>query len=249
MPHASAIPLRLQRVFQAALVCLIPIVLVLGAVRVLVMDQYLAFEYAKASFPLDPFGFSPAQRLAYASANFRFVRQAQPLSALAEQQLDGHPAYNTRELEHMQDVQRVYQASASTWPLALILALLLSFSLGWRAETRPALATATKLGGLISAGLVGAIGLLALIAWQVWFVAFHQVFFAAGTWSFDYSDTLIRLFPERFWLDAALTITGLSFAGGLVVAALGIWFLQRTAHASTPLRLMLPPTASNSIGD
>ena len=42
------------------------------------------------------------------------------------------------------------------------------------------------------------IGLLAVVAWQAWFVAFHEVFFAPGSWTFNYTDTLIRLFPEKF---------------------------------------------------
>jgi hypothetical protein len=38
---------------------------------------------------------------------------------------------------------------------------------------------------------------------------------------FNYSDTLIRLFPEKFWFDAALTISGLSLLGGLLLALTG----------------------------
>jgi integral membrane protein (TIGR01906 family) len=237
------------RLIQILLVIALPLMLVLGAVRVLVTDQYLAFEYAKADFPVDAFGLSADQRLAYATANFRFVRDAQPLTALATQQVDGRPAYNPRELDHMQDVQNVYQASAWVGRVALLTVLVLALNLGWRAETRPALARAARLGGLVSAGLVGAIGLLALVAWQFWFVAFHQVFFAAGTWSFDYSDTLIRLFPERFWLDAALTITGLSFAGGLAVAAVSFWYLRRTPRPWVPQTAGRPATVTKLSGD
>lgn len=211
------------RLLQALIIGALPLILVLGAVQILTTNQYLAFEYGKATFPPDPFGLTRPQRLGYAAANFRFVREAQPIAALAEQQLDGAPAYNPRELKHMQDVQAVYQASAWVWQLALVMTLMLGFTLGWRAENRPALAAALKWGGLLSAGLMGALGLLALVAWQMWFVAFHQVFFAAGTWTFEYSDTLIRLFPNRFWLDAALTIAGLTTGAGLVVSSVGGW--------------------------
>lgn len=217
------------RLLQFLIIGMLPLILVLGAVQLLVTDQYLAFEYGKRTFPPDPYGLSQAQRLEYASANFRFVRDAQPLTALAGQQLAGQPAYNERELGHMLDVQNVYQASAWIWQIALILTLLLAFTLGWRAETRPALAAALRVGGLVSAALIGTLGLLALVAWQVWFVAFHQVFFAAGTWTFEYSDTLIRLFPNRFWLDAALTLAGLATGAGLLVSS-GAWWLGRPAR-------------------
>jgi integral membrane protein (TIGR01906 family) len=229
----------LVRLFQTLMIVALPLILVLGAVQLLVTDGYLAFEYGKADFPPDVFGLSQPRRLDYAAANFRYVREAQPLSALAEQVLDGQPAYNTRELGHMRDVQRVYQASAWAWQSALILVTMLAFTLGWRAENRPALASALKWGGLASAGLMGAMGLLALVAWQVWFLAFHQVFFAAGTWTFAYSDILIRLFPNRFWFDAALTITGLTTGAGLLVSGIGAW-LVRPARFSAPAAVASP---------
>jgi hypothetical protein len=97
---------------QTLITGMLPLVLVLGAVQLLVTDQYLAFEYGKGTFPPDLYGLSQAQRLDYASANFRFVREAQPLATLAGQQLEGRPAYNAREVGHMQDVQTVFQALA-----------------------------------------------------------------------------------------------------------------------------------------
>jgi uncharacterized membrane protein len=57
------------------------------------------------------------------------------------------------------------------------------------------------------------------------FVTFHQVFFTPGSWTFNISDTLIGLFPERFWYDAAMTISGMSLIGGLGTASIG-WYLE-----------------------
>lgn len=214
-------PTAFVRLLKVLIALLLPLVIVSGSVRLLVTDRYLAFEYGKASFPPDRYGFDQAQRLAFASANFRFVRDVQSLEVLSEPRLGGVPLYNARELEHMQDVQNVYQAVWWIWQMALILALLLAFALAWRRETRPALYAALRWGGTLTAGLVGLIGGLAAIAWQVWFVAFHRVFFAPGTWTFEYSDALIRLFPDRFWYDAALTIAAISVAAGLLVALIG----------------------------
>jgi uncharacterized membrane protein len=54
----------------------------------------------------------------------------------------------------------------------------------------------------------------------VLFVGFHQVFFDAGTWTFAYSDTLIRLFPERFWQVAFGAVAlGTGAMAGLLWAA------------------------------
>ena len=244
MPHSIPMPTTIVRILQTLVILLLPLVLVMGAVQLLVTDQYLAFEYGKADFLLDPFGFSQAQRLTYASNNFEYVREDQPLVALADQQLDGSPLYNTRELKHMQDVQTVYQAAGWVWQIALNVILLAGFALAWRSETRPALAAAIRWGGLLTAGLVALLGLSAVLAWQLWFIAFHQVFFAAGTWTFNQWDTLIRLFPEKFWFDAALTISSLSLLGGELFALLGWrWQTRRPVIAVSP-RLLASPQPS-----
>jgi len=65
--------------------------------------------------------------------------------------------------------------------------------------------------------LIGAILLFVLLSFGILFVAFHNVFFQPGTWTFNFSDTLIRLFPERFWRDVFMIVGGLSFAGGLLL--------------------------------
>ncbi len=213
------------RFLQSLIIMLLPVLLVIGSVRLLNTDEYLAFEYGKASFPEDPFGFDRSQRAAYAGVNFRYVRENQPIDALAKLRLGDQLIYNPRELKHMQDVQKTYQMTTRIWHFALGITLLAGLALAREVETRQSLLAALQAGGLLAAGLITAIGVLALIAWRAWFVGFHQVFFAPGTWSFSTSDTLIRLFPEKFWFDAALTISGISLAGGLLLALAG-WRLK-----------------------
>jgi uncharacterized membrane protein len=65
------------------------------------------------------------------------------------------------------------------------------------------------------------IALLVFVAWQTWFEFFHRLFFLPGSWLFSYQDTLIRLFPMQFWFDTTLTISFLSFTGGLLLALIG----------------------------
>jgi integral membrane protein (TIGR01906 family) len=235
-------PTQVARLLKIVVDLLLPILLVVGSVRLLVTDQYLALEYNKADFPSDPFGFDNAQRLAFAAANFRYVREAQPIETLANQRLGDSPLYNNRELKHMQDVQNAYQAIWRLWQIAVAVFALAALALGWRADTRPALIDAFKWGGLLTGGLIATVGLLAVVAWRVWFVAFHQIFFAPGTWMFNYSDTLIRLFPEKFWFDAAMTISGLTLIGGLLFAWVG-WRLRVKTQAA-PLSATLSASQS-----
>jgi len=232
LPHDVRMPAVLARFLQIVIAVLLPVLLVIGSIRLIATDAYLSFEYGKADFPADPLGFDTAQRLNYASASLRYVREGLGLNALADQRFGGAPLYNERELKHIQDVQGVYQAMLFASMIVLNVVLLAAFALGWRRETRPALAIGLKRGGLLTAGLVAALGVLAVVVWRVWFVAFHQVFFAPGTWVFNTTDILIRLFPERFWFDAALTLAILSFVSGLLTAWIG-WRLQRRFQAAS----------------
>ena len=48
----------------------------------------------------------------------------------------------------------------------------------------------------------------------------YSFFFQPGTWMFNYSDTLIRLFPERFWQDIFIYV---GLFSGLVGLFLGFF--------------------------
>jgi integral membrane protein (TIGR01906 family) len=81
-------------------------------------------------------------------------------------------------------------------------------------------------GALLTLGIVAAIIIVALVNWDFFFTGFHSLFFEGGTWYFLYSDTLIRLFPEQFWFDAALAVGAITVAGALT-ALLAAWLAGR----------------------
>lgn len=129
----------------------------------------------------------------------------------------------------MADVRAVFQSVFRVGQMSLIVFLLLSFIL-WRSGERASLTSAVKSGGILTSGMILSIALLAIFSWQFWFNNFHLIFFKPGSWLFSYSDTLIRLFPVEFWFDATLTISVLSFVGGIILALFG-WRLEKTATA------------------
>jgi uncharacterized membrane protein len=53
---------------------------------------------------------------------------------------------------------------------------------------------------------------------DVFFTWFHGLFFEGDSWLFLFSDTLIRLFPIRFWEDAFLLAAVIALGGGLALA-------------------------------
>ena len=62
--------------------------------------------------------------------------------------------------------------------------------------------------------LLALAGFASISFWQ-FFSWFHSLFFNGDSWLFEYSDTLIRLFPIRFWQDAIIFIVGASILLGL----------------------------------
>jgi len=214
-------PIQLTQFLKLLTSLLVTVFIVGGAVQLLATDPYLAFEYGKASFPPDTFGYTQQQRFILASTNIHYVRDHLPGDELSKQFLNGLPVYNPREVSHMADVHAVFQSVLRIWQAALILLIVLSFIL-WKKGERKALASAIQSGGVVTFGLVLSIALLALVSWQIWFNLFHRFFFEEGSWLFDYSDTLIRLFPLKFWSDATFAITAFGLAGGLLMTLIGL---------------------------
>lgn len=223
------------KLLRILLISLIPVILILGSARLLATDSYLAFEYGKASFPPDQYGFTPQQRFILASTNIHFVRAHLPNDELSKQTLNGVAVYNEREVAHMADVQAVFQIILRIWQTAFILFLLLGIIFIQNGKW-DAFASAIQWGGIVTAGIIFAIALLAIFAWQTWFDLFHRFLFVPGSWLFSYTDTLIRLFPIQFWFDATLTISVLAFVGGVLLALIG-WY-GKTLMLRQPMDFM-----------
>ena len=74
-------------------------------------------------------------------------------------------------------------------------------------------------GLTLTVGLIVVIGMVINpdVFWS-FFAGFHSLFFEGDSWLFLYSDTLIRLFPIRFWQDAFLLAAVIALSGGVALA-------------------------------
>jgi integral membrane protein (TIGR01906 family) len=197
---------------------LVPIALVLSAMRLIMTPAFLRLEYNLPYFPVDRYGFTTQDRLYWSRFALDYLTNSADISYLADLQFEnGQPIYNQRELEHMVDVKKAMRAALGVWYAALLLLIgigLLAWRGGWWQEYR----AGVRRGGWLSVILIGTIIVLVLLSFGIVFVAFHNIFFDPGTWVFNYSDTLIRLFPERFWYDIFLYVGLLSVSAGLALA-------------------------------
>jgi len=225
---------KIQNLLSWVTVLLVVVALVLAAVRLLLFPWYPALEYRIPGFPDDPFGFTLQQRLEYSRLAVEYLTNPAEISFLGDLRFpEGEQAplrscqppddctrlFNDRELQHMLDVKNTVRGALWVWNGALLCLLLLGFWAlrgGWMGAFQLGL----ERGGWATLIVVGAITLFVVLAFNVIFVTFHQVFFQAGTWSFPYSDTLIRLFPERFWQDVFLAVVIISGVLGLGMALL-----------------------------
>jgi integral membrane protein (TIGR01906 family) len=214
----------LPRLLTWATALAVPIVLVFVGLRAVTAPWFVRWEYGKAGFPADPYGLSNEERISLATVCVDYLARSRDLSVLEELRLpDGAPAFNERELQHMDDVQTVFDGitvAGSVAALVVVGSLVaLSTSKGWR----PHVPVALRRGSLITIGLLVAVGVYMALSWDQFFTNFHRVFFEGDSWLFRYSDTLIRLFPMRFWIDVAATLVGTVIIGALLTGAAGWW--------------------------
>lgn len=215
----------LTGIASAYLTIIFPVLLVLLAARLVMTPLFLQIEYQRAGFPVDVYGFTTADRLRFAPFAVNYLLNGEEIAYLADMEFDeGGALFNARELHHMRDVKQVTQIAFAFGFINAIVAVFVAYFLC----KRDALRRTLQRGAILTLGLIVAIVIGAVVAWDVFFTAFHNLFFTSGTWVFAYSDTLIRLFPEQFWFDAAIVI------GGIVVGSAGItlvltWLAGRSA--------------------
>lgn len=214
---------------KGLVILLLPFFLIMTSIRILLIPYlYVEYEYHTPNFPPDVYGFTLQDRLQWSKVSFDYLLNDQPLSWLANQKLpDGSPLYVDRELSHMLDVKNLIQLMFTVWWIFLTAILGIGLLL-WRAGRIKDYWQALSSGGWLTIGLIAAVLILVVISFNSLFTDFHRLFFSGDSWLFLFSDTLIRLFPMKFWQDAFLWMGGFT----LVFAFLFGYFGRRAAHRS-----------------
>ena len=216
------------RLIQLLVVLSIPVFLLAADLRIVTGHWFVRWEYGKADFPPDPFGLSAAERTRLAEVCVDYLATNANLSLLGDLRLpEGEPAFNARELKHMADVQVVYTGLTVAGIVAALVLVGGTALLRASSRARRRAPIALLRGGLLTLGLLGAVGAYMALSWREFFTTFHRIFFEGESWVFPYSDTLIRLFPMRFWIDVALVVVVLLVFGALVVGAVGWLWMRR----------------------
>jgi integral membrane protein (TIGR01906 family) len=221
-------------ILSSLVALLVPIALIGLGLRVLLTPVFLQIEYNMPYFPPDEYGFTKEDRLKWAPYALDYLVNNEDISYLGDLKFeDGTQLYNERELSHMDDVKRVTQGALRVWYGSLALLALLGVW-AWFGEWWQAYRLGVMRGGWLMIGLAVTVGLIVVVGIAVnpdifwsFFSGFHSLFFEGDSWLFLYSDTLIRLFPIRFWQDAFLMAAVIALGGGV---ALGIGLRSANLH-------------------
>jgi integral membrane protein (TIGR01906 family) len=208
---------ELQKVLSWFVTILLPVALTFIGFRFVLTHTFLKLEYHMPGFPPDNYGFSLQDRIHWSQIAWDYLLKNADISYLGDLKFaDGSPLYNIRELSHMQDAKNVVQPSLLLGYSVCFILLLLAIWARWGGWW-PKYVQGIWRGGWLTVGIMAVIGIFALISFWQFFTFVHELFFTGDSWLFLYSDTLIRLFPMRFWQDAFLFPGIVDVLGGLAL--------------------------------
>lgn len=214
--NAKPVP---PRIWQVLLAIFYPVILLVLAVRAVTSPLFLWVEYNRPGFPGDGYGFSTDDRMTYGSYTVDYLSNwAGPryLGDLVNR--SGGDLFKDGEVSHMADVKLVILSAFGAGLLLIVLSLVGIAYL--RRRSTGGVRRGLFAGSIVGLVIILGLGALAVLGWQQFFTEFHRIFFASGTWTFALEDTLIRLFPGQFWIDAGIVIAGLVFLASLVTLIL-----------------------------
>ena len=221
-----------------ALVVLIAVVvpptLIANAMRVLATDTFVRWELRRDGFPSDRYGLTEEQREELALLGLRSIEAGSPGIILLERATlpDGSPAFDERELSHMEDVRRLF-VPIQRGSLAVVLALAVLALVLARTRLRTAVPRGLLAGALATLAIALLLVPVILLGFDGFFTRFHEMFFEGDSWRFSNTDTLIRIYPERFWEDVSQLAAVLTVLQALVLAPLAWWWLRSARRRAT----------------
>jgi integral membrane protein (TIGR01906 family) len=211
----------------------VPAMLVVNGFRVLATDTFVRWELSRDGFPADRYGLDTDQRTTLALVGLRSIEPGSEGIVLLERATlpDGSPAFGERELTHMQDVRTLFVAALRAQLIAAIVIAMLAFGLA-RTRLRTAVPSGLLAGSLATLGIAVLAVPVILLGFDGFFTGFHGVFFEGDSWRFSSSDTLIRIYPEQFWVDVSRLTAAFTVGQAILLAALSWWWLRAARRRS-----------------
>jgi integral membrane protein (TIGR01906 family) len=224
----------LPRVLQVLLAVFYPVVLLVLAVRAVTSPPFLWVEYHRPGFPGDGYGFNADDRMTYGSYAVDYLSNWSGPRYLGELvNRSGDKLFKDGEVSHMADVKLVILSAFGAGALLALISIAAVIYL--RRRTQGGVRRGLFAGSIVTLVIILGLGTLAALGWQQFFTEFHRIFFANGSWTFALEDTLIRLFPGQFWIDAGIVIAALVLVTAVVTLVL-TWPTRRRRGLPKPVK-------------
>jgi integral membrane protein (TIGR01906 family) len=222
----------LKLLLGAAIAVAVPFVLTVNGLRAVTNERYVEAFYHHGGIPDDRYGMSEADRIRLALVGLRSIEpSSQGVDLLRQATLaDGRPAFNARELRHMQDVRTLLGRAYVVQLVVVIAIAALALLLGLRRSTRTVVPVALAYGAVLTVGLAAAVAVVSLVSYDSFETWFHAPLFAGDSWRFEETDTLRRLYPDRFWLDTAIVLGAFAVVQSLIVFVVARWWARRAGE-------------------
>jgi integral membrane protein (TIGR01906 family) len=197
--EARSVPERLAAIATAIAVSIVVIAI---AILPFLTPAWISFEQGRTNAAALA-GFSEADLAIATNAILHDLVLGPPEFAV---EVGGTPVLEERERSHMRDVRGVFGGFYLLAAIAAVgLVVLVAGARRMGHPERAWSAISTGMRGLI-VGIVVA-GVVAAVAFDQLFSIFHQLFFPAGSFTFDpRTDRLVQLFPFEFWSETTIVL-------------------------------------------
>lgn len=217
----------------------LPVALLTGNVRWLANNQsfyeqgYAKYgSYQATGLPKSELDRATGEMIAYFNSN-------QDLPGIQVRAGDRNfPLFDQRDSVHLRDVRDLLQFTFRVQEVSLAYVVLFSVAFLFRGIPRrpAALAGVWMWGGVFSATLLLAIGMMLMFNFDQLFLQFHLLSFSNDFWVLDPSKSyLIRMVPAGFFFDMATWTAGLTLVESVVLATAAGIVIARQNRSSARL--------------
>ncbi len=193
-----------MRILSYFLILFSPIWIIGISSRIVFNEWFIDFEYSKKDFPKDRWNMDNAYRKELAKLGLKAVLSEEGLKEFSEKKFpSGRKAFRKKEVKHMEDVNRFLKIF---FPVSYVSFFLWGIGLFFSQRRW----TYLMMSGLFTLTLVLLVGGLSVIFYDQAFALFHDTVFGENTWRFRDTDTLLRIYPMKFWFDGTVFVIGIS---------------------------------------
>ena len=226
------------RRFSALLfIIAIPVALITTNIRVAANEPRL-YEYAADHYDTPATTGIERSELLRASGELRDYFNNDTDTIFIRVQKDGAPIslFNPRETAHLRDVKTLFQASFRVQEATVLFALayIVAVFIWAREGSMRTLARQIVLSGVISAAVVGVVGIVAVSGFERAFEQFHLIAFNNDLWKLNPNrDRLIQMFPQAFWENISLWVVLVTLVEVGVLAGVSGLYLRLTKDSTS----------------